>query len=66
MMSAYYVGNNTVEVSGLKVLKRGKHPNEWIVTVKGWECKLDDKTGALYVRFKKQPWSKVHLSRTNT
>jgi|GEM_PF-4082876 hypothetical protein len=59
-MTALYVQHGhslAVAVSGRKVLKRGKGPNEWTVIEKGWEWQY--KTGALYVRFKKGPWLKV-------
>jgi hypothetical protein len=49
-----------VTVSDVKVLKRGKHPNEWSVIEKGWDWKLEN-DGSLYVRFKDQPWLKVRV-----
>jgi hypothetical protein len=59
--SARYVpdgGSMWVTVSDVKVLKRGKHPNEWSVIEKGWDWKLEN-DGSLYVRFKSGPWLKV-------
>lgn len=46
-----------VEVSGSKVLKRGKRPNEWIRIQKLWDYKYEN--GVLHVRFKDGPWLKV-------
>jgi hypothetical protein len=56
--SARYVpggGSMWVTVSDVKVLKRGKHPNEWSVIEKGWDWKMEN-DGLLYVKFKDGPW----------